>query len=68
MTPGIDVMETQDDGPPGIGYSMVNQSGLFIKNDSLEAAWFPSQKLARLLQLRRRSEFTSMPVPEYHKI
>ena len=54
MTPGIDVVETQDDGPPGIGYSMVNQSGLFIENDSLEAAWFPSQKLedtvARLLR------------------
>ena len=30
MTPGMDVVETQDYGPPGIGYPMVNQSGLFF--------------------------------------
>ena len=45
MKPGMDVVETQEYGPQGIGYPMVNQSGLFIENDSLEAAWFPSQKL-----------------------
>ena len=45
MTPGMDVVETQDYGPPGIGYPTVNQSGWFIENDSLKAAWSPSQKL-----------------------
>ena len=45
MTPGMDVVETQDYGLPGSGYPTVNQSGLFIENDSLEAAWSPSQKL-----------------------
>ena len=46
ITPNMDVVEIQDHGLPGIGCPMVNQSGLFIENDSLEAAWFPSQKLA----------------------
>ena len=36
MTPGMDVVKTQDYGPPGIGYPMVNKSGLFIENDSLD--------------------------------
>ena len=45
MTPGMDVVETQDYGPPGIGCPMVDQSGLFIENNSLEAAWSPSQML-----------------------
>ena len=32
----------------------MNQSGLFIENDSLEAAWYPSQKLEDMVaQLRR---------------
>ena len=44
-TPVMDVGETQDYGPPGISYPTMNQSGLFIENDSLEAAWSPSQKL-----------------------
>ena len=38
MTPVMDVVETQDYGPPGIGYPTVNQSGLFIENDYLKAA------------------------------
>ena len=45
MTSGSDVVEVQDYGPPGDGYPMVTQSGLFIENDSPEAAWSPSQKL-----------------------
>ena len=45
MTSGSDVVEAQDYGPPGDGYPMVAQSGLFIENDSPEAAWSPSQKL-----------------------
>ena len=38
-------METQDFGLPRDGYSMGAQSGLFIENDSPEAAWSPSKKL-----------------------
>ena len=45
MTSGSDVVEVQDYGPPGDGYPMVTQSGLFIENDSPEAALSPSQKL-----------------------
>ena len=45
MTSGSDVVEVQDYVPPGDGYPMVTQSGLFIQNDSPEAAWSPSQKL-----------------------
>ena len=45
MTSGSDVVEVHDYGPPGDGYPMVAQSGLFIENDSPEAAWSPSQKL-----------------------
>ena len=45
MTSGSDVVEVQEYGPPGDGYPMVAQSGLFIENDSPEAAWSPSQKL-----------------------
>ena len=53
-TPVMDVVETQDYGPPGIGYPTVNQSGLFIENDSLETAWSPSQKLEDTVARLRR--------------
>ena len=39
MTPSMDVVETQDHGPPGIGYPQIRIV------HSLVAAWFPSQKL-----------------------
>ena len=45
MTSGGDVVEAQDYGPPGDGYPMVAQSGLFIENYSPKPAWSPSQKL-----------------------
>ena len=45
MTSGRDVVEAQDYGPPGDGYPMVAQSGLFIENDSPKAAWSPGWKL-----------------------
>ena len=45
MTSGSDVVEVQDYDPPGDSYPMVAQSGLFIENDSPEAARSPSQKL-----------------------
>ena len=45
MTSGSDVVEAQDYELPRDGYPMVAQSGLFIENDSPEAAWSPSQKL-----------------------
>ena len=43
MTSGSDVVEVQDYGPPGDGYPMITQSGLFIEYDSSEAAWSPSR-------------------------
>ena len=52
MTSGSDVVETQDFGRDG--YSMGAQSGLFIENDSPEAAWSPSKKLEdAVAQLQR---------------
>ena len=45
MTSGSDIVEAQDYGLQRDGYPMVAQSGLFIENDSPEAAWSPSQKL-----------------------
>ena len=53
-TPVMDVGETQDYGPPGISYPTMNQSGLFIENDSLEEAWSPSQKLEDTVARLRR--------------
>ena len=44
-TSGRDVVEAQDYRPPDDGYPEITQSGLFIENDSPEAAWSPSQKL-----------------------
>ena len=49
MTSGSDVVEVQD-----YGYPMVAQSGLFIENDSPEAAWSPSQKLEDALARLQR--------------
>ena len=45
MMSGRDVVEAQDYGPPGDGYPMVAQSGLFIENVSLKEAWSPGRKL-----------------------
>ena len=54
MTSASDVVETQDFGLPRDGYSMGAQSGLFIENDSPEAAWSPSKKLEdAVAQLQR---------------
>ena len=91
MTSGSDVVETQDFGLPRDGYPMGAQSGLFIENDSPEAAWSPSQKLEDAVawlqrdiadyrrelgfaggqgmamppRPKKRSVFTSTPVPRY---
>ena len=50
----MDFGETQDYGPPGISYPTMNQSGLFIENDSLKAALSPSQKLEDTVARLRR--------------
>ena len=54
MTSGSDVVETQDVVLPCDGYSMGAQSGLFIKNDSPEAAWSPSKKLEDAVEWLQR--------------
>ena len=54
MTSGRDVVEAQDYGPPGDGYPVMTQSGLFIESDSLKAAWSPGRKLEdTVAQLQR---------------
>ena len=54
MTSGRDVVEAQDYRPPGDGYPMITQSGLFIESDSLKAAWSPDRKLEdTVAQLQR---------------
>ena len=54
MTSGSDVVETQDFGLSHDGYSMGAQFGLFMENDSPEAAWSPSKKLEdAVAQLQR---------------
>ena len=54
MTSGSDVVETHDFGLPRDGYSMGDQSGLFIENDSPEAAWSPSKKLEDAVERLQR--------------
>ena len=47
----------QDYGPPGDGYPVITQSGLFIKNNSPRAAWSPGRKLEdTVAQLQRDIE------------
>ena len=54
MTSGRDVVEALDYRPPGDGYPVISQSGLFIESDSLKAAWSPGRKLEdTVAQLQR---------------